>query len=152
MTNSTDTTKPQGLFVKQRAFTRVPFAHQVRWNYAPGEAGVAEICNISRGGLCLAMGRYLRPGRVLTLRFDDISFKGQPLEFDTRIVWCDSVPDELGFFNAGFQVLHGKPVTLAKISEVFYAAITRLAHGYSGSGFPCAEPIAPTLKSPSLAS
>lgn len=140
--------QPAPIGAKQRAFTRVPFEHTLRWSYAPGEAGVACVCNISRGGLSVAMGRYLRPGRVVLVQFDDLDFNGEALAFDARIVWCCSSRDGHDGFHAGLQVLHGKPITLAKISEIFYLAISRLA----ADGMPCVEPTQPALKSPSLAS
>ena len=148
MKDMTGTQSPSGASVKQRTFTRVPFSNSVRWCVAPGESGMATVRDLSRGGLCLSLGRYLRPGRVLHLHFDDVFYKSQPLEFDVRIVWCDRAAQEEDYFRAGLQVLHEEPVTLPMISELFYEAMTRLRADCA----PHIDPNPTPLSTPSLAS
>lgn len=111
----------------QRIFTRIPFDHAVHWTNADGDGGPAAIRDISRSGLSLHLGRYLRPGPVLRLHFDNIDYLGRPVELDTLTVWSKSDTSAPDHFVAGFQVVHGESRTLGAISEVFYHALRQYA-------------------------
>lgn len=112
---------------ESRAFTRVPFHYRVRLagKNAPCAATVYEV---SRGGLSVLMRAYIRPGNVVRVTFEDISYDAAPVEFDARVAWCEAQGDSNGTeFRAGLNTLHGDPETLAVMSEIFYTAMTRLA-------------------------
>jgi hypothetical protein len=115
---------------ERRIFTRVPFAHPVRWTTDRGDSGVASLRDVSRTGVGLALGSYFRPGPVLRLTFDDILYCAEPIEVQALTVWCR--PDKLDhdIFAGGFSIVHGESITLGAMSEVFYAALRHYAHTY----------------------
>ena len=117
---------------EQRVFTRVPYHKTIQWRDAQGETGAAVLVDISRGGLSLSLSRYLRPGPALFFLFDDILYRGRPIELPALTVWSRPVPDDHGAFLAGFSLVHGQLDTLGAISEVFYAALREQAAGYAG--------------------
>lgn len=113
---------------EHRVFTRVPFSHAARWmNGAKGDEGVAAIRDVSRSGLGMSLGRFLRPGPVLRVVFDDIEFDGSPIEVQAITVWCRPDSAQAGRFLAGFSIVQGERQTLGAMSEVFYAAIRQYA-------------------------
>ena len=112
--------------MKQRAFTRLPFEHPVRWLSEPNDSGAATTKNIGRGGMCISLGRYFRPGRELRIFFGDIEYETSPVSLDVRIAWCRAAGEDSKVFLAGLQVLHRKPEALGRVSEVFYKAVDRL--------------------------
>ncbi len=110
-----------------RVFTRVPFAHAVRWLGANGDGGSASIRDVSRSGLSVSFGRFLRPGPVVRLVFDDIEYSGARIEVQALTVWCRPEPGAPDRFLAGFKIVQGERHTLGAMSEVFYAAIRQYA-------------------------
>lgn len=112
---------------EHRVFTRVPFAHAVSWIGTNGDGGIAAIRNVSRSGVGLSLGRFLRPGPVVRLVFDDIEYDGDPIEVQALTVWCRPEPGAPDRFIAGFHIVQGERQTLGAMSEVFYAAIDQYA-------------------------
>lgn len=110
----------------QRAFTRIPFRHELRWSDTGQDSGEASSYDISRGGLCLALPRYLRPGHELQIHIDDIFYESEPIRFNARVAWCAAKANKSNVYTAGIQVLHDLPETLAVMSEVFYQAVDHL--------------------------
>jgi len=117
---------------ERRIFTRVPFRQTILWRNAFGESGSANILNVGRSGLCLSLSLYFRPGPALMFTFEDVLYKGRPVEVPALTVWCRSDEDNRRSFTAGFSVVHGEPDTLAAISEVFYAALHGQPSGHLG--------------------
>ena len=78
---------------ERRTFTRLDFDHTVRWNHASGDKGVTPLRNVSRGGLCLSLGQFFRPGPVVEFEFDDILFNDKPVHFSTLALQT-SVPED----------------------------------------------------------
>jgi len=113
---------------ESRIFTRLPFDSAVEWRDLTGEDGHAAVRDVSRGGFRLSLGRYLRPGPVVTVTFDHITFNGAPVELDAAVVWCKPT-DQPDTFLAGLKIIHGGAATLAAASEVFYAAMDQRAVG-----------------------
>ncbi len=111
---------------EQRAFTRVPFMEHVGWASAPGDTASALVRDVSRAGISLELGRYVRPGRVIQVVFERILYRQQPVEFTARIAWCHPATDGRSAFLAGSHVLHDQPATLAAVCEVFYTALESL--------------------------
>ena len=75
---------------EQRVFTRVPFAHPVRWTTDRGDSGNAAVRDVSRTGVGLALGSYFRPGPVVRFTFDGILYRGEAVEVEGLTVWCRS--------------------------------------------------------------
>ena len=117
---------------ERRIFTRVPFRQTIRWRNAFGESGSAKILNVGRSGLCLSLSLYFRPGPALMFTFEDVLYKGRPVEVPALTVWCRADADDRRSFTAGFSVVHGEPDTLPAISEVFYAALHGQPSGHLG--------------------
>ena len=115
---------------EQRVFTRVPFAHAVRWTNDRGESGVASLRDISRTGAGLALGSYFRPGPVVHLTFEGIQYRGEAVQVTAIIVWCRPDANNRETFFAGFKIVHGEGRTLGAMSEVFYTALRQYAEAY----------------------
>ncbi len=62
-----------------------------------GEEGTAKWCSIAAQGACVCLGRYLQPGRELTIHGDGVEIFG-------RIVWCRPMADKQNFV-AGVRIL-----------------------------------------------
>ena len=114
---------------EQRIFTRMPLDQKVVWRDLSGDSGAAELRDVSRGGLSASLGRYLRPGPVMSFTFPGIEFDGHPVELDASVTWCKPTqkPDS---FLAGFKIIHTGTRSLNAVSEVFYRA---LAEGTVGA-------------------
>lgn len=108
---------------ERRIFTRVPFNRTAQWRNASGESGPVKVLDVSRSGLCISLTRYFRPGPALVITFNDVLYRGRPVEVPVLTVWCRPEPKDHQSFTAGFSVVHGERDTLAAISEVFYAAL-----------------------------
>lgn len=108
---------------ENRSFTRIPFLESVQWNHASGDRGETKLRNFSRGGLCISLSQYFRPGPVINFRFDDIELEGAPISFDAIIAWCRPAARNADRFDAGFRIVHTGPKTLRAVSEVVYHAL-----------------------------
>ena len=115
---------------ERRVFTRVPFAHSVRWTNDRGDSGPASLHNVSRSGVSLTLGSYLRPGPAVRLHFDGFSYCGKPIEVQALTVWCRTAAFDPAAFDAGFSIVHGESNTLGAMSEIFYAALRHYAETY----------------------
>ncbi len=115
---------------EQRVFTRVPFAHTVRWATFRGESGIAAVRDVSRTGVGLALGSYFRPGPAVRFTFDGILYCGEPVEVAGLTVWCRPDAHNREAFAGGFSIVHGERRTLGAMSEIFYAALRHYAEAY----------------------
>jgi len=115
---------------EQRIFTRVPFAHTVRWTNDRGESGLAAVRDICRTGAGLALRSYFRPGPVVRLTFEGIVYRGEPVEVQALTVWCRPDSHNREAFVGGFAIVHGEGRTLGAMSEVFYTALRQYAEVY----------------------
>lgn len=109
---------------EHRSFTRIPFGESVQWKHASGDRGETKLRNFSRGGLCLSLSRYFRPGPIMNFRFDDIEFEGAPVSFDAMITWSRPTVGAADCFDTGFRIIHDTPKTLRAVSEVVYRALS----------------------------
>ena len=116
--------------LEQRVFTRVPFAHPIRWTTDRGESGFAAVRDVSRSGIGVSLGSYFRPGPVVRFTFDGILYCGEPVEVEGLTVWCRPDARNRESFVGGFSVVHGERRTLGAMSEVFYAALRNYAEAY----------------------
>ena len=117
---STDYTNPLD---ERRTFTRLDFDHPVRWNHASGDHGVTTVRNVSRGGLCLSLGQFFRPGPVVEFEFEDILFEDVPVRFEAIVAWCHPTQKNSERFDTGFRIVYDTPQLLTAISEVVYRAL-----------------------------
>ena len=78
-----------------------------------GEESQAKWCSIAAQGACVCMGRYLQPGRELTIHGDDVEVHG-------RIVWCRPMADKTNFV-AGIRILSTNEVS-SGMSPAFQSA------------------------------
>ncbi len=108
---------------ERRRFTRVDFEHTVKWSHFSGDRGVTSLHNISRGGLCLSLDRFFRPGPVVEFTFEDILLDGEPVKFEALIVWCHATRENPECFDVGFRIVHDTPEKLSAVSEVVYCAL-----------------------------
>ena len=126
-----------GMRKEQRIFTRISFRHRVRWTDTHGEENECLIRDVSRGGLSVTLGRYLRPGPNVQFYFDEIDYKNTPVTFPATITWCHPDRTQPGQFYVGFQVVHGKQDTLGAVSEVFYRALAQAHEPQVGTESAC---------------
>ncbi len=89
----------------ERRFGRVPFTGTIRYQYANDLSGLATCRNLGHGGMCVRLGRYLRPGRLILLEVIDADDTVEPVEFKGRVVWCRPASSPC-MFAAGVRVFH----------------------------------------------
>ena len=107
---------------ERRAFVRMPFEHSLKWQEADSEGGEGTLSDVGRTGLCISLNRYLRPGRKVSVFFEDIMYQGNMVTLPARLVWSRA-KFESNTFMAGLQILHDDPETLGAVSEIFYTAL-----------------------------
>lgn len=66
---------------EQRRSSRAMSSARVSYSYGHGAGGDGVCRNVGRGGLCLRIGRYLRPGRRLLMTIRGAELMG-------RVMWC----------------------------------------------------------------
>lgn len=120
-----------GLFPDSRRFTRVPFSRTVAYRCGENDTGLGSCGNVSRTGLGLRLGRYLRPGRRMVVSFDKTE-TGAPAEVKAHVVWCRPTA-EPDVFEVGIRVFHDTP-------EVVHVLSDMLHEGLAGMGIPCPLP------------
>jgi hypothetical protein len=104
----------------QRQFARVPFTGAVTYRYEPDHEGTAMCTDVGRGGLCLHLGRYLRPGRRVMLSVAGPD--GEPLELKARVAWCRATPGSR-LFATGVRVYHDEPQSLGALSTMVHKGL-----------------------------
>lgn len=102
-------------FDEARQFARIAFDGRIIYRYAADDAGSAHVNDVSRGGLRLSLGRYLRPGTCVMLETDGVRVNGRPIELKGRIVWC--APERRGHrFAAGVRVMYDEADAVSAMS------------------------------------
>lgn len=82
---------------------------RVQYRYEnPPEQGTAYLVNVSRVGAALLLGRYLRPGRQVWLRFASPLDAGTDVEVLARVLWCRPAQSGVDFL-AGVYVHRNDP-------------------------------------------
>jgi len=105
-----------------RNFARVAFNSRISYQHGAGDSGMAVASDVSRGGLRLRMGRYLRPGTHVMLQSKEVHADGKPVELKGRIVWC--APEKKGHqFAAGVRIIYDEAVAVMGISAMVNYAI-----------------------------
>jgi len=107
----------------ERLFVRVPYTTQVTYSDDGGHEGGATSDDISRGGVSLRMGRYLRPGRFVLITIGGPD-GASPIELKTRVAWCRPDKGE-HVFRTGLRVFYDEPDTMEQMSRLMYEAVLR---------------------------
>lgn len=105
----------------ERTFVRVQFETSVHCASDDGHVGAGITGDVSRGGLSLHLGRYLRPGRLVLLRVSEPA-AAAPLELKGEIAWCRP-EGPAGAFRAGVRVIHDEPEAIEGLSRLVHAAV-----------------------------
>lgn len=101
---------------------RTALAGSVAYGYeGPREQGVARWANVSRTGGAIVLGRYLRPGREITLSFESPLVHSGPLSVRARIAWCRPSGTK-GEFVAGLAIYRDTPEMALDFAAMGYAA------------------------------
>ena len=108
----------------QRRFFRVPYAGVVRYWYAPDEDGTAKCCDVGQGGVCLSLGRYLRPGRRVMLSVSGPEASTTGAEFKGEVVWCRPAATPC-IFLAGVRVWHDDPETPDTLASMVHQGLAQ---------------------------
>lgn len=109
-------------FDEARRFARVTFDGRMVYRYAADVEGTAQVSDVSRGGMRMCMGRYLRPGTRVMLEADGVRVNGQPVELKCQIVWC--TPEKRGHrFVAGIRIIYDEPDAIAAASALVNHAL-----------------------------
>ncbi len=72
----------------QRETERFPHTGSLEYRYGLSDTGIATWHDVGRDGVCIRLGRYLRPGRSLVLIREERELHDEPRELKGRIVWC----------------------------------------------------------------
>ncbi len=105
----------------ERTFVRVQFETSVHCASDDGHVGAGVTADVSRGGLSLHLGRYLRPGRFVLLRVNEPT-AAEPLEVKGEIAWCRP-EGPAGAFRTGIRVIHDEPEAFEGLSRLVHAAV-----------------------------
>lgn len=101
---------------------RTELGGTLRYGYgAPEDTGVAQWVDVSRSGAAIQLGRYLRPGREITLEVNSPLAMNGPLKVRARVVWCTAARTA-GHFNAGLLVYRDTPEMALDFAALGYAA------------------------------
>ena len=103
--------------IDSRESERLALNGSVQYRYGPGEYGYAQWQDIGRGGASLNLGRYLRPGRPLTIVRRVRSLHDEPIEIAARIAWCRPCKDGKNFL-AGIRFRRQTPEICFAISSL----------------------------------
>lgn len=105
-----------------RRFVRLPYGAAARYIDGSQAVGQAVVKNIGRGGIAVTMGRYLRPGTLLTISVSDCRAAGQCEGLKARVVWSCPLPGSPEF-HAGLRIIHDEPGAVAEVSRLLYRAL-----------------------------
>jgi hypothetical protein len=75
--------------------------------------------NISRVGACVELGRYLMPGRSMTLLLHPTELDA--VEVEAQVMWCRQVPGRL-CFEAGIRIFRHRPNAALAFAALHYEA------------------------------
>lgn len=87
---------------------RAALDRRVTYEVTPGDGGSATWIDVSRVGVRMLLGRYLRPRRVIALAFAAPWDEHTEVRLSARVIWCRQAKDSAEF-HAGLQVLRESP-------------------------------------------
>jgi len=99
------------------------------------EAEAGERCNaswmdVSRDGARVALGRYLRPGRVIAIAFTAPHDGRTEVSLQARVIWCRQGGGSAEF-HAGLQVIRETPA-----AALAFASLVRTARNAANKAKP----------------
>ena len=94
--------------------------------YDGESTGKARWMDVSRVGACIYLGRYLRPGRTLTLRFESPLVSNRQLEVTARVVWCRPEKNS-PHYTVGLLIQRDTPEMALDFAALGYSARSRQA-------------------------
>lgn len=109
----------------RRRFTRLATSGLLSYQYAADGGGDAAILDVGRGGFCVRIGRYLRPGTRVIVRSGTIDGVRLDHELKAVIVWCVGMRGGLDFL-AGLRVMFDEPEAISAMSRMVHAALAGL--------------------------
>ncbi len=108
--------------VQQRRFARMPLAGTVHYICAPNDGGIGGWQDVGRGGACVKLNRYLRPGSHVLLSVKLGSQDGAYAELKGKVAWSSRRCRENGSFVAGLRVFDDVPEAGQALSELVHEA------------------------------
>ena len=108
--------------VQQRRFARMPLAGTVHYICAPNDGGVGTWQDVGRGGACVKLHRYLRPGRHVILSVKPGFDHGAYAELKGRVAWSRRC-GESGSFVTGLRIFEDAPEAGHTLSELIHEAL-----------------------------
>lgn len=93
----------------------------IEYSSGCGEGGRATWLNISRTGAALRLGRYLRPGRQITLLS---TTEGGATTVPAEIAWCVPIPGTM-YFRAGLRINRDNPEVALHIATLGQSALLK---------------------------
>jgi len=141
-----------GTVTERAREARTELAGSVAYAYeGPRDCGEARWANVSRAGGAITLGRYLRPGREVTLSFESPLVSSGPLSVRARIVWCRPAGHS-GEFEAGLAIYRDTPEMALDFAAMGYAARKQVN---KGTDAPVSKPVWPgfeaVMETPQLA-
>ena len=106
-----------------RCFARIPYAGRFMYRYRADDHGLAVGADVSRGGLKLMLGRYLRPGTNLMIEAPVTLQDGRGIELKGQIVWCDPRKRDR-HFAAGVRIVFDEADAISATSTLVWHAIS----------------------------
>ncbi len=89
--------------IDQRRAVRKPRSGAVIYASGGDVSGLATWCDESAGGASIRLGRYLRPGRPVVLRYQSSVGDNGTEESQGRVVWCRPLGGDGCTFAAGVE-------------------------------------------------
>lgn len=98
---------------------RTPVTGWVAYRCESGVAGKGYWLNVGRTGAAIRLGRALRPGELLSLRFASPLTLGEDVEVAARVIWCRPL-DGVREYAAGLQIRRDAPEAALAFSSLGY--------------------------------
>lgn len=98
--------------VDQRECERFAHVGVLEYRYGLDEQGLAAWHDVSRDGVCVQLGRYLRPGRSIVVVRAQRELHDEPLELKGRVAWCRPAGDDESYLvgikihRSGVELCH----------------------------------------------
>lgn len=86
-----------------------------------GHTGGGRWLNVSRVGASVLLGRYLKPGREVIVRFASPLVSNDALEVKARVMWCRQIQGGPEFM-AGIRIRRETPEMALDFATLGYAA------------------------------
>ncbi|HPO17081.1 MAG TPA: PilZ domain-containing protein [Candidatus Hydrogenedentes bacterium] len=98
---------------------RTPVTGWVAYRSESGAVGKGYWLNVGRTGAAIRLGRELRPGEMLSLRFASPLTLGGDVEVAARVIWCRPL-DGVRAYAAGLQIRRDAPEAALAFSSLGY--------------------------------